>query len=565
MRKFLSWGIVLGALVLLTAHFHVVQAGTQEEISTFNTTIQAHTDGSIRVIEQIQYDFGINFRHGIYRKVPMIITNDNGDHLKMTIRIVSVTDENGRAYQYTDTEEDDNLNIKIGDPNNTITGSHWYTITYDVWGAYRYFSDHDELFWNSTGTEWTVPIKEAKTEVTFGATIPQEQLKGICFTGVQGSTEQSCTIETYNNGVSFTTNGLGPSEGLTFSVAFPKGIVAVVEPVKVVSFWDAVLGRFVKVVLIATAVFGAIFWYILYPLWLPLKWYLYGRDPDVGREATASFDPPKTKSGRKMTAAETGTILDEKVDNRDIAALVVQLAQKGYLTIIEKKEKDFYLEKKKEYTSDKSLESFEKTFLEGLFKTKDSVRLKDAHLAKTVETVSDDIYTRLTNDGYFPSNPVHVRNFYATVMGFAAVTFNLQLLLTGTLFGLHMARKTILGAEAAKMAKGLKNFLQSQDRQLNFQGKKQLLFEKLLPFAVAFGVEKNWIERFKDIGLKEPDWYQGYYSDGFQAAYFASSLSSSVGQMSTAATPVSSSTGSSSGFSGGSSGGGGGGGGGGSW
>ena len=92
------------------------------------------------------------------------------------------------------------------------------------------------------------------------------------------------------------------------------------------------------------------------------------------------------------------------------------------------------------------------------------------------------------------------------------------------------------------------------------------MFEKLLPYAVAFGVEKIWANRFKDIQLRQPEWYSGYGSSSrFNSVYFTNSLNSSFSSVRSAATPVSSSTGHSSGFSGGSSGGGGGGGGGGSW
>jgi len=88
------------------------------------------------------------------------------------------------------------------------------------------------------------------------------------------------------------------------------------------------------------------------------------------------------------------------------------------------------------------------------------------------------------------------------------------------------------------------------------------MFERLLPFAVAFGVEKLWAERFKDVGLKQPEWYTSSHIGAFHSAAFVSSLDSSLKSVSIAAqTPHSSG----SGFSGGFSGGGGGGGGGGSW
>jgi uncharacterized membrane protein len=109
----------------------------------------------------------------------------------------------------------------------------------------------------------------------------------------------------------------------------------------------------------------------------------------------------------------------------------------------------------------------------------------------------------------------------------------------------------------------LKNFLSSQEENLDFQAEKQVFFERLLPYATAFGVEKVWAQRFEGLGLTNPDWYEGQFSPT-QMAIMSSILSNSVSGSISAAAPKSSS-GFGSGFSGGSSGGGGGGGGGGSW
>jgi uncharacterized membrane protein len=126
-----------------------------------------------------------------------------------------------------------------------------------------------------------------------------------------------------------------------------------------------------------------------------------------------------------------------------------------------------------------------------------------------------------------------------------------------------MPRKTLLGAQIARDAHSLKNFLTSQKRQLEFQAQNQMMFEKLLPYAIAFGVEKVWAKRFEKINLHEPSWYQGYSTtSSFNSIYFAGALSNSFSSFKSSSAPSSSG----SGFGGGGfSGGGGGGGGGGSW
>ncbi len=86
------------------------------------------------------------------------------------------------------------------------------------------------------------------------------------------------------------------------------------------------------------------------------------------------------------------------------------------------------------------------------------------------------------------------------------------------------------------------------------------LNEKLLPYSVLFGLEKEWAEELSKYYVEEPpDWYSG--STAFNAAVFASSISSISSSASSSMSGSSSSSGGSGG--GGSSGGGGGGGGGG--
>jgi uncharacterized membrane protein len=83
------------------------------------------------------------------------------------------------------------------------------------------------------------------------------------------------------------------------------------------------------------------------------------------------------------------------------------------------------------------------------------------------------------------------------------------------------------------------------------------LYEKLLPYAMLFGIEKDWAKEFAALYTETPEWYSGH--SGFSAAYFAGSMAS-FGAASTASFTAPSSSG-----SGGSAGGGGGGGGGGGW
>ena len=547
---------------LLLFVFILPSSVSAEQINEFTAVIDIQKNGQIKVEEKIVYDFGSLNRHGIYRYIPYIKTNKEGKKFKMDVRLFSVTDESGNSYRYSTSTNDNKLNIKIGDPNSTITGVHNYNIVYSVTGGLTYFSDHDELYWNATGNDWTVPILSAGAAVNFPERVELNNINKICYTGALGSSSQQC-LATFEDSqwVFKTTERLNSGQGLTIVAGFPIDRVAVREPTPVVSFFDTIFGK----IFIFTLVLLAILWYLVYPLWLPIKWLRFGRDPSTGSgPVRAWYDPPKTKSGRPLTPAETGTVIDESVDMRDILATVVDLARRGYYKIVEKKKNDFFLIKQKDV--DNNLQQFERKLLNEMFDSgKTEVRIKDAKLTEPVDEVKKMIYQEMVTNGSFPDDPHKTRVFYGVITGLALFTMNIPLVLTSLIFGRAMPKKTIFGKEQTDIAKSLFGFLSSQERQLAFQADKQMFFEKLLPYAVALGVEKIWAKRFADFALKQPDWYESYDQRAFNSVVFASILSSSLSSFRAASTPTTSSSGFSSGSSGGFSGGGGGGGGGGSW
>lgn len=528
-----------------------------EHIKSFTSDIQVLKDGRIEVKETIVYNFGELERHGIFRNIPFTKRDENNKRLDLEFNDITVTDQNGKKYKFDKSTDNEQVVLKIGNPNKTITGTHTYVISYIVSGAIGYFYEQDELYWNVTGTEWEVPMATATASITLPQAVDNPPTK--CFTGSFGSTEMRCNSYVTGNTIHFSANDYLPSyEGLTALVGFPKNTVAYLPAEVYVPFFERWYG---KLTLLGIAL-AAFFWYMILPLYLVINYFFKGRDPYVGKAVSAWYDPPKTASKRPLTPAETGALLDEKVDRRDIFSTIIDLARRGHIKIEERAKKDFYLKETTTPKDHQKLQPFEKKLLTGLFPTGKETRIKDTKLYVVVGEVEDILYKDMVKEGFFPKNPKVIRTTYTVLGIFALVSFNLVLAFISFFIGRIMPRKTLFGAEQAQVAMGVKNFLTSQERQLEFQADKQMFFEKLLPYAVAFGVEKIWAKRFEQFGLKEPSWYHGYSGSHFSSAYLASSLSDSYRSFSSSSTPPSSS---SSGFSGGSSGGGGGGGGGGSW
>jgi uncharacterized membrane protein len=563
MKKIIFLLLVIGYLLF------GVKRVWAEEIRNFKVDIVINKNGTIDVKETIVYDFGHLYRHGIYREIPFIKTNKEGKKFKLDFSQFSVVDENQKPYRFQKILADEKIRLKIGDPQKTISGVHTYIISYKVAGALTYFSDHDELYWNATGNDWLVSIKEAVVEVELPEKIDESQLKASCYTGRYGTITSLCQIffNHFDNDrikmVIKTTSSLGYKEGLTFVLGFPKNIFSVLEPKEYTPFLKTIFGKILSFLL--KLLF--LFWYLFLPFYIIYKWWKTGRDPKgtVG-VITAWFDPPKTPDGKRfLTPAEVGTLGDETVDLKDISATIVDLARRGYLKIEERKKGEFWLVKTEK--PETGILPFEKILLDEFFSNKNEIDLSKKDLYSEVEKVKEAIYVEVTNAHLFPENPEKVRTVYYILMILGIFSGNIFLFFSSLVFGLKMPKKTIEGVNAKNIAFSLRNFLKSQERQLKFQADKQLLFERLLPYAIVFGVEKIWAKRFENLGITQPSWYQSYSGGrSFNSVYFVNSLNSSISSFQSSATPTRSSSGFSSGFSGGGfSGGGGGGGGGGSW
>jgi len=109
----------------------------------------------------------------------------------------------------------DDLRIRIGDAKRTVSGQQEYWIRYRVKRGILYFEDHDELYWNVTGTAWPVPIDAVAARVGLPEELAPEHIQLACFTGRRGAIEQACRFHTAPGEVTFRTRRpLGVAEGL---------------------------------------------------------------------------------------------------------------------------------------------------------------------------------------------------------------------------------------------------------------------------------------------------------------------------------------------------------------
>jgi len=127
-----------------------------------------------------------------------------------------------------------------------------------------------------------------------------------------------------------------------------------------------------------------------------------------------------------------------------------------------------------------------------------------------------------------------------------------------------MPRRTRKGAETLWKIKGFKMFMKTVDKDRAKFYEKENIFEKLLPYAIVFGITDIWIQRIKEIYGEEyfvnytPVWYVGT-ERYFNAKDFSSNIKDLSSAIATSVSSSSSGAGGSGGAGGGSGGGGGGG------
>ena len=407
-------------------------------------------------------------------------------------------------------------------------------------------------------------------------------LRVQAFQGPYGSTERAA-VDTAG-GVYIearTDRTLSLHEGLTVDVGWDKGLVA--QPTAYRKLWWFVRSN----------------WGFLFPflalavLWR--LWYRKGRDPRL-RPIAPQYEPPEG-----LTAAEAGTLLDNRPDMRDITAVLVDLAMRGYIHIQEKQVSHLLgLIQDEEYTFSLTkpaaewgdLRPHERKLLDALFDNGSREHVGISELKnkfyQDLPPIKDAIFEELVGRGYYGSRPDKVMGTYMVLGTIAAMAIAaggaklasslgqrpLSFIIGGAvtfvivlIFARIMPARTIRGTRVLEGVLGYQEFLRRVESD-RFERviKTPEMFERGLPFAMAFGVSESWARAFDGIYREPPSWYSHPGGGVFRASVFASSLNSmsthTASAMSSAPRGSSGSSGfgGGGGFSGGGFGGGGGGG-----
>lgn len=97
-----------------------------------------------------------------------------------------------------------------------------------------------------------------------------------------------------------------------------------------------------------------------------------------------------------MTPADAGYVIDKKVDDRDISALLIYWADREYLEVREIDKKTIILKKNKD--ADDKMKDYEKMMFNTIFSTANEVNLKD--LPNLIKPIATNIKTQIKNENH---------------------------------------------------------------------------------------------------------------------------------------------------------------------
>ena len=536
----------------------------------------------------------IDQNRGIRRAIPAVY-DGHATHLE----VISVTDADGTPRPYTSKRDGDFLVLTIALPVGWyVHGEQHYVIEYTERDVTRFFADTgvDEFYRDVNGTGWAQPFTQVTARLEPGPVIAAAATgDASCYRGSEGATTQ-CPIA--RDGTAFTAGAenLGAGQNLTIAVAFREGTFAaapfdpfaLVPPLVMVGLGIAFV-----------TILGAVGYRIL------------GLRGAKGRGTIVAWYEPPEGVSVPLAANLIG------VPQRAFTASILDLAVRGKLRVLHDEPSDAYGVR---LLDGSGLGGDERLVVGGLFwswsplaavlgtegpaadagvrwfrKRDRALGLLAASVRKNADALALSAGLRRKPPGW-PAALVGLgllagflvlvaHAIMANDEGVFALTFavGLNALIWVTLGCIHLVTGqrplTSAGAQLVEHLHGLREYIRlavadrlrmlqsatGAERLASGDGDVVRVYERLLPYAVLFGLEKEWqavlASSYGDAG---PNWVEGGAGSS-TILPFAFHLASVPGVASASSSWGTSSGSSSSGGSsgGGSSGGGGGGGGGG--
>ncbi|MCD8155788.1 MAG: DUF2207 domain-containing protein [Clostridiales bacterium] len=351
---------------------------TGMETEDYQVSVVLSEDGSYQVTETISVNM-LSPRHGIYRyltvKGALSAYNEDGEVENLPY-YVEVTDVKANVPLETYTE-DNAFVMKLGDEDATVSGEMTYVLEYCFNPEFQSGDLEIPVYYNLFPSDWgnVIPVgsqfsftfpettgqvdvesaggADPEEESAQGGTNPGDSDLAELYYGPYGSTADAGEILSLtwegNTLTGVLTRELEPGNGLTLFSSSENGFIT---GVSVIFRWDgAVLAGSLCVLALILLLF-----------------FRFGRDEEI--IPSVQFQPPEG-----LDSAAVGYIVDDEADSRDILSLILYWADKGYLTIEEKKKNQLWFHKT-DRPLPKDAPKYERIFFNKIFEKGEDVSLK---------------------------------------------------------------------------------------------------------------------------------------------------------------------------------------------
>jgi uncharacterized membrane protein YgcG len=541
------------------------------DFERFDTDITVGEDSSLTVRETQVANF-----HGSYTYLNRDLSTEYADYSdgrtygSVRIRDIAVYDLEGQPYDDSKWNVENLSNGKRVHIEFDATDEQMgWIIEYRMTGVFIFATAYDRLYWNAVSEVREVPIRSSTITVHPPPGTNAADLEATQYINI------SDPPAGFDSGLDgdllwWQVVNIPPYTTFTVDVAFPKGVVSVPWQ------YDRACG--IAVIVASSCILAAAL------LTMIALWWKKGRD--IGRTGTAMvrYEPPEG-----LTPAMLGMLMHQKPRVQDISATIVDLARRGYLTIIEEEKRSFI--RMKAYGFQRTNQDlsgllvYEREIMEGLFEAGERVSesdLKDKFYTHVNAILNLGVKEEVMERKLFTREPGALRSRYLTggiiVASLAIAAFFLLprwfdlgwfsvLILAFVPVGVIVASvgwampsRSAAGSQAYEHALGYRDFLETAEKpELQYMTPEN--FQANLPYAMVLEVDEAWASKFADIYTTPPQWYSSSGA-AFSTLYLTSSLRDMTGSLSSTLTSSPHSSGSGGGgFGGGSSGGGFGGGG----
>lgn len=546
--KYIKLILPLLLLLALTQTSAVFAQDKSVVVERRDGDITVNNNGTVDVTETWVVNFQGGPFHYAYRSIPL------NNISAVTFLGVS---ENGVNYEHSDGNAPNTYEVQINQGERQI---NWYfpvttdqtrtfVLQYRLSDALGIYDGGDQFWYKFVESGRAYTINAAAVKVHLPSQFDPNQLVATTYVD---STDTGGAAVVDGQTIEFKGGPFPPDQEWEIRAQFPHGVVT--QPVQ--PWQTAAQARLdaeaQRALLAAQFSFFSLVSTLLVllggSLALLLIWYLRGRDQAVALPAEFLNAPPDEPpgSGKVLTPALAGTLIDEEANIRDVLSTLIDWARRGIIRIRAVPQGSKTSDPNDDYVYERVGDSapplqyeYERELMQKLFageKTRSMGNIR-AKFTDSLDTMFNALYDELVSLGYFAARPDGVRAHYYrygwlllvltvpaaflfqiyigdaispdlpfSAIGLAPWVVLLILAAVAMYLARFMPQKTAQGAQAVARWNAFRRYLEQIEKYTNVAD-AQDQFEKYLPYAIAFGIDKTWVQKFAAVDTPAPAWY----------------------------------------------------------